>query len=622
MRYSRKQLYKKGLAVLLTGMILIGTGCGPAPADNTEGESVVTDGSHGEGTAAMGESSGIQKDSTENGETTDSVSAAFELGSFTTSDGTVISSDFADIASMEEVLAGVATKVAFSGNSATITGGGCYIRDGVLIIEEAGTYILSGILENGSVLVDTKKSSEVNLVLDGVTITNNDSAAIFVKKAEKTNIYLTEGSTNTLTDGASYVYASEEETEPNGALFSKANLTISGEGTLIVNANYNDGIVGKDSLALLGGTVKVTAAGDGIVGKDYLYVTEGSYELVTGGGAQNAEAHFSNMDRGFFGGWGGGNTSTETDSVSKKALKSDILLHVNGGSFVIDSCDDALHSNDAVVLNGGTYRISTGDDGIHAETELFINGGEIDITKCYEGLEALDITINGGKIMIVAEDDGVNAAGSVTEDTENQDDSGQGFFGGGFGGGPGGGPGGGRGGFGMMEDTSASFTVNGGVLQVNAAGDGLDANGGIVITGGEVYVDGPVNNGNGSLDYATSCTVNGGILVAAGSMGMAQAASSSSSQPAISYTAGTQPAGTVVTVTDASGKVLVSYTSAKNFQNLVISAPGMQMGGTYTLSVGDTVVEVELTEVVTYIGSSGGMGGFGGGNKPGGKGGR
>ncbi len=582
MRYSRKQLYKKGLAVLLAGMVLTGTGCGTAPAGNTEGGSTVNTGNHD--TLEGG-----------NGENSETV-------------------DFAEIASLEEILAGVTTRVAFSGDGAGITGGGCYMKDGVLIIEETGTYILNGTLDNSSVLVDAKKSSEVNLILDGVTITNDDSAAIFVKKAQKANIYLMEGTTNILTDGAAYVYDTEEETEPNGALFSKADLTISGKGTLVVNANYNDGIVGKDSLALLGGKVKVTAAGDGIVGKDYLYVTGGSYELVTGGGAKNAEAHFSEMDRGFFSGWGGNNTSIESDSSSKKALKSDILLHVTGGSFVIDSCDDALHSNDAVVLNGGTYSIFTGDDGIHAETELFINGGVIDIAKCYEGLEALDITINGGVISVVAEDDGVNAAGTATEDTRGQDDSEQGFFSGGFGGGPGG--------FGIMEDTSASFTVNGGMLRVNAAGDGLDANGGIVITGGEVYVDGPVNNGNGGMDYATSCTVSGGILVAAGSTGMAQATSNTSSQPAISYTAGTRPAGTVVTVTDTSGKVLVSYTSAKSFQNIVISAPGMQVGSTYTISVGDTVTEVELTGVVTYIGASGGIDGFGVGNKPGGRGGR
>lgn len=591
MRYGKKKLYKKTLALLLAGMVLTGAGCGT-------------------------ELSGSADNTTEK-ENSQEENAGMELDQETlvTAEGTVTCPDFTEISSMEEVLGGVTTRVDLSGKNAVITGAGCFMKDGVLTIEEAGSYILTGTLEEGSVLVDAKKSSEVNLVLSGVTITNNDGAAVFIKKAEKVNLYLAEGTVNTLTDGTLYVYASEEETEPNAALFSKTDMTISGTGTLQVNANYNDGIVGKDGLALLGGTVKVTAAGDAIVGKDILYVAGGSYELVTGGGAKNAEAHFSEMDRGFFGGFGD-SVSEEEDTVSKKTLKSDSLLYVTGGSFVMDSCDDALHSNDAVVLDGGIYTISTGDDGIHAETELFINDGVYHIEKCYEGLEALDITINGGEILIVAEDDGVNAAGTVTEDMTDQDDSQQGFFGGGFGGGPGG-PGG-MGGFGMMEDTSASLTINGGVLKVNAAGDGLDANGGIVINDGEVYVDGPVNNGNGSLDYATTCTVNGGILVAAGSAGMAQASSTASSQVAVSYTDGTQKAGTVVTVTDASGSVLVSYTAAKSFQNIVISAPGMKRGSTYTLSVGDKVTEVELTDMVTYVGTSGGMGGFGGGNRPGG----
>ncbi|MBO5353775.1 MAG: carbohydrate-binding domain-containing protein [Lachnospiraceae bacterium] len=603
MRYNKKQLYRKGLAILLTGMLLAGAGCGTMPSDSTEN---------------MGENGVQQEDGMESGKPVENAEGNTNTSGaeISAGQGTELSPEFAEITPMEELLAGVTTQVEFSGNGAAITGSGCFMTDGVLTITDAGTYILSGMLENGSVLVDAEKSSEVNLVLSGVTITNNDNAAVFIKKAEKANLYLAEGTTNTLTDGASYVYASEEEMEPNAALFSKTDMTISGEGILNVNANYNDGIVGKDSLALLGGIVKVTAAGDGIVGKDYLYVAGGSYELVTGGGAKNAEAHFSEMDRGFFGGFGG-STSTEEDSVSSKAVKTDGLLHVTGGSFVIDSCDDALHSNDAVVLDGGTYTVSTGDDGIHAETELFINGGVFNIENCYEGLEALDITINGGEISIMAQDDGVNAAGTATEDGADQDDSQQGFFDGGFGGGPGGpgGPGGGRGdmgGFGRMEDTSASFTVNDGVLRVNAAGDGLDANGGIVINGGEVYVDGPVNNGNGSMDYATNCTVNGGILVAAGSAGMAQASSSTSSQAAVSYTDGTQKAGTVVTVTDASGNVLVSYTAAKNFENIVISAPGMEKGSTCILSVGDKVTEVELTDVVTYLGTSGGMGGFGG----------
>ena len=261
-----------------------------------------------------------------------------------------------------------ATCITVSDGQMQIEGSGCENENGTLRITEAGTYVISGTLENGSILVDAEKESRVYLVLNGVEITNPKGAAIYGKKAETLVITLADGTKNVLTDGREYVFE-EGEDEPDATLFAKQDVMINGEGTLIVNANYGDAIKGKDSLYLFSGSYEIHAEDEGITGKDLLYIQNGTYTIQSVGDALKA--------------------SNDTDETL--------------GNLVIEN---------------GTFTISSEDDAIHAENGLIIYDGEITVTESYEGLEGAFIDIYGGRIDIKAEDDGINAAGGSSETTQ------------------------------------------------------------------------------------------------------------------------------------------------------------------------------------------------------------
>lgn len=285
--------------------------------------------------------------------------------------------------------------------------------------------------------------------------------------------------------------------------------------------------------------------------------------------------------------------STTEDTASTKGIKADGAIYVNGGTFNIDSADDSVHSNSDVTLNAGTYTLSTGDDGVHSDAALLVNGGTITISESYEGLEGLTVTINDGDIDITASDDGINAAGG-------NDASGFGGMGGdGF--------------MGMKapgdtksadndnveSDTSTDemwMEINGGSIHVLAGGDGLDSNGDLTINGGEVYVDGPSDNGNSAIDYGerASCYINGGTVVALGSCGMAEEISDESDQQTAFVKLDSQMQAGDVTLTDSDGNVIVSYTALKAYDCVIISTKDLTEGQTYTLTTSGTETEVSL----------------------------
>ena len=279
------------------------------------------------------------------------------------------------------------------------------------------------------------------------------------------------------------------------------------------------------------------------------------------------------------------------------------MLTISGGTFDIDTLDDAIHSNADVTVSGGTLDISTGDDGIHSDNNTVVSGGEINIAKCYEGLEGQTVTVSGGKVTLTSSDDGINAAGG-----DNQ------------------GVGGGFGPDSFSADSEAKITITGGEIHVNASGDGLDSNGDIEISGGTVYVYGPTSNGNGSLDYENNAVITGGTVIMAGSSGMAMNFGSESTQGSILASTGNASAGTAVKLTDSSGNVIAEFTPTVSFQTVVISTPDITSDGTYTLTVGDSTQEITMSGYIYGSGMSGDFGGgqhggndgFGGGNRPGG----
>ena len=298
-------------------------------------------------------------------------------------------------------------------------------------------------------------------------------------------------------------------------------------------------------------------------------------------------------------------SSEEEDTTSTKGLKSYVELVATGGTFNIDSCDDALHSDNSVEVTDGTYTINTGDDGIHADKTLNISGGTIDIQQCSEGIEGFDIVINDGDIRVTASDDAINAAGESSTDnsdttadsetnkeqTDNSvSDSGNGQQTGQMGG--------------QMEaeDQGATLTINGGSLYVNATGDGLDANGDILITGGNLTLHGPADGGNGTLDYASECKITGGTFAAVGSNGMIQNPSEDSEQPVICQSLDSQvESGTVIAVKDEDGNVITEIKTEKNVQWYAFSSSKLKVGKSYTICIGDQETEVILESNYTEL---------------------
>lgn len=478
-------------------------------------------------------------------------------------------------------------------------------------------------------------------MLDQAEITSSDNSALYVYKSEETAIYLAEGSTNTLTDAASYSYdgeyASEDDDEPNACVYSKSDLVIAGKGTLTVKANYKNGITGKDDLVIENVTVTVDALNHGVTGKDncivknadltitstkdalrstndsdedkgnivvtgsslkidtdedgiqaenILVMNESTCDVKTGdGGTVTKKA--GNMAMGAPG------ADESQDDTSMKGIKGIQGIVVYNGTYQFDCEDDAIHSNGVVIIEDGSYEIATGDDAIHADDAVVVEDGNIKINECYEGIEGKTIDINGGTINITSEDDGINAAD---------------------------GPSSGEGGQAPFQVTEGCYIqINGGVINIDADGDGVDSNGDLYVSGGELYISGPENDGNSALDYDGSASVSGGIVAAAGYSGMAQNFGSDSTQGSIMVSfdnALTEDSEMEITLTDESGKTLLSYTPSKSYDCVVLSCHELAVGNTYTVSAGEQSTEVTMDSLI--YGETKGMGGPGDMGKPGG----
>jgi hypothetical protein len=437
-------------------------------------------------------------------------------------------------------------------------------------IKSAGTYVFSGTLPDGQLIVDAGEADKVQIVLDGASITFLSGAAIWVKNADKVLITLVEGTENELEDASNYVFEGDG-TEPDGAIFSCADLTVNGSGALTVNANYADGIVSKGDLKITGGSITIQAKDDCLRGTDSVAVNGGTLNLTAGGD---------------------GIKSTEADDEEKGWVS----------------------------IDGGSITVNAESDGIQAETALTVNGGAIAISNSYEGLEGANVIINGGEIRIKASDDGTNSSGSSTQQTGKQ-----GAF--------------------TFDATENYYTlITGGYLYIDAAGDGIDSNGDLYITGGTVVVSGPSENMNGALDRGDGnfvMSISGGTVIAAGSAGMAENFGASSTQASLMVNfESAQNAGTAITLCDASGNVVASFTPAKTFASVIISTPDMKTGETYNIYTGGTVTgegsdgfygsgavltggteyeTVTLSSVSTTAGQAGFAGGPGGmkpGNMP------
>lgn len=416
-----------------------------------------------------------------------------------------------------------ATLVTLTDSSATAKGKYTgYEIDGTDVsITAAGTYVFSGDCDNGSITVK-KGVTGVTIVLNGLTLTNDDSAAITLNKTAEASLIAAAGTTNTVAD-------TEGSNDENAAVKVKsgASLSIGGTGTLTVDGNAKNGIKGAADAVITVAEVKlnINAADDGLSCDDELNITGGTLNITAGGDAVKASpdtgenpdtTSLGNVtisggtltlnatedgiqadgDLTISGGTfhvktnGGHTTALTDDSASCKGFKAGKTLTVTGGTLTVDSADDALHANADVSITGGTLTLATGDDGVHADNDLVIGAKgssstttpKISITASYEGLEGTTVNVYSGDIDVAASDDGVNAASS------------------------------------QLGERSDKYAINiaGGDLYIDAGSDGLDSNNDISMTGGKVEVYGADAMMDAAIDYDGTFTLSGGTLFGAG----------------------------------------------------------------------------------------------------------
>lgn len=511
-----------------------------------------------------------------------------------------------------------ATTITLSGDSCKISGNGAYWNEDKVVITGGGYYVITGELNDGSIVVDAYESSKVFIKLNGVNITCSYDACFRIEQADKVFVTLAEGTDNSFESGAEYSDAALED-GTGGAIFAHDDLTINGNGSLSITAAYKHGIDANDDFMIAGGNITISAP------KDAIHVND-SVRIM------NASVTIDAQDDGIV------------------TTKEDSYMYMESGTLNITCSGDGVNSAGDVIIEGGELNITAGDDGIHSDKNVTVADGYINIPKCYEGIEALTIDVTGGEIEIYPTDDGFNANGG----------SGDAF---GMQGGMNGqemNMGGPDGNFNPGEnfdlssmtsqnestegDTASSeqitdssgdsseenneeketyINISGGKITIiNETGrdaDGLDSNGSIYISGGEIFVSLSGNGTNNALDYGSEnngiCEINGGTVIACGGSGMIEEISTTSTQASIMYNlSSTAKANTTVKLTSSDGTEMLSYEIPCSYSSVVVSTPEMKQGETYTLNMGDTEEVITLDSVAgtfgTAVSTMGGMGGM------------
>ena len=449
------------------------------------------------------------------------------------------------------------------------------ISSSILNITTGGDYKITGKCSECQIVIE--QGINVSLTINSIGIDNSKTCPFLISKKAKVNLIL-EGESSITDDELT---EDSESFEGAGIKFKKSSsLTINGEGKLKVISNIKNGIKGgeKSSLTIDSGNLEITAVNNGLACDNLLTINGGSINIISQGDGIKAEPDSDDsksegtikitggeitinsqgdaIQAGYklliTGGTfdittfnGASASGFDEDTMSAKGLKCSTNEHENitnvitisGGTFVFNTRDDAIHSDYNVTITGGNFQISTGDDGVHAEKYLILGEKNADnslidlkITKSYEGLEGAYIYIYSGKYSVISSDDGINAAGDTDESCSmgggNMGQGGRAFRNLQFPGGNMGGQGGPQGGFGGNDSMNSKcfifyMNIYGGEIYINCESDGLDANGNITISGGNLEIWGMKSGGDGDpIDVDGTLTITGGTILAGGSQGM------------------------------------------------------------------------------------------------------
>jgi len=530
--------------------------------------------------------------------------------------------------------------IRLDGSVASSSSNSVKISGSKIVISEEATYIISGKLDDGMIVVNAPDTAKIGLVLNGVNITSSTSAAIYILEANKVFLTLADGTDNILANGGTFTAVDDNNID--SVIFSRQDLTINGEGSLRVTSPIGHGIVSKDDLVITGGTIEVNAASHGLdandsiritgasikadVGKDgihaensddpslgfvyisggsfdiaaegdgissgaYIQIENGTFDITAGGGSVNGTKESSDSWGGFMGGGGKGGRPGGAWDFSGSSSDASSSTTDNGTSM------KGIKSNNDMLITSGTFKIDSADDSLHSNTSLTINGGVFDISSGDDAIHAEEtLSITSGTIGITESYEGLEALDIAVLGGEIElvaRDDGLNAAGGMDSSGMMGGrdamfPGkGGPGGFGGMSSSSnGSVTISGGSLYIKSSGDGIDANGSITISGGNTIIVGPTQGDTATLDYDKSCIISGGTFIGTGAAGMAQTFSAAE-QGVIALSVGNQNAGTLITLMDKKGNTIISHTPELSYQVVILSSYEMVSGETYTVKVGD-----------------------------------
>ena len=484
---------------------------------------------------------------------------------------------------------------------------GVTVEDGTLTITKAGTYKLSGEYQ-GQIKVETADSDAVRLVLDNANITNSSGAALNVVNADEVILYSASGTTNTISDGADYTATGEDD--PDAVVYSKADLTIAGEGTLKVNGNHEDGIHTSDGLVIASGTLEVNAANTGIKGKDYVDILGGTINVTA---QQDGIKSTNDTDEGK--GWTRLSNGTVTVNAGDDGFKASRVVEISGGSLTVEQSDEGIEAQ-YINVSGGDVNVTSADDGMNASLK----------TSDSESTDSSANTSDAGNQQQNNQQQG-SLPGGQQSGTSNQQQQGTGqppAMSGtsqdgtsqngttgtgqqGMGQPPQGGmPGGGGGG--TFEVVDAAINVSGGNITVNAEGDGIDSNGVTTLSGGTLIVNGPSQGGNAALDTNGDLLLNGATVLSGSTADMFEAPSTNSTSGYLKLTNSSGfEQGSTVQVADSSGKVVANYKVTKsNVQLVLVSSSSIVKGQSYTVYTTTSAVDsnaASLASGATELGS-------------------
>jgi len=519
---------------------------------------------------------------------------------------------------------------------------GVTVEDGTLTITKAGTYKLSGEYQ-GQIKVETADSDAVRLVLDNANITNSSGAALNVVNADEVILYSASGTTNTISDGAEYTATGEDD--PDAVVYSKADLTIAGEGTLKVNGNHEDGIHTSDGLVIASGTLEVNAANTGIKGKDYVDILGGTINVTA---QQDGIKSTNDTDEGQ--GWTRLSNGTVTVNAGDDGFKASRVVEISGGSLTVEQSDEGIEAQ-YINVSGGDVNVTSADDGMNASlktsdsesTDSSANtsdaanqqqnnqqqgslpGGQQNGTSnqqqqgtgqppqgqppAMSGSSQDGTSQNGttgtGQQQNNAQNQGnqnmgqppAMPGGNAQDGTSQNGTTGTGQQG--MGQPPQGGmPGGGGGTF---EVVDAAINVSGGNITVNAEGDGIDSNGVTTLSGGTLIVNGPSQGGNAALDTNGDLLLNGATVLSGSTADMFEAPSTNSTSGYLKLTNSSGfEQGSTVQVADSSGKVVANYKVTKsNVQLVLVSSSSIVKGQSYTVYTTTSAVDSNATSLAS-----------------------